>query len=305
MSNEVSPRAALARDYTADETAIVQRILPLARASEDEARRIDKTARSLVEAVRANRRVAGGVDALLHEYDLSSEEGVVLMCLAEALLRIPDAATADDLIKEKIGAGDWSRHLGKSESLFVNASTWGLLLTGHVVRLDDASPERLDGYLKRIVARSGEPVIRQAVTHAVRIIGRQFVLGRTIEEALDLAAKSETKGYRHSYDMLGESARTTPDAMKYLASYAHAVAAVSGAATGAKSVFEAPSVSVKLSALHPRYEFVKRERVFAELYPRILQLAQAAKTGKIGLTIDAEEADRLELSLDLLERLAS
>ncbi len=305
MTNEASPRAALARDYLADETAMVQRILPFARATDDEARRIEKTARSLVEAVRANRRVAGGVDALLHEYDLSSEEGVVLMCLAEALLRVPDTATADDLIREKIGAGDWSRHLGKSESLFVNASTWGLLLTGRVVRLDDASPERLDGYLKRLVARSGEPVIRQAVVHAVRVIGRQFVLGRTIEEALDLAAKNEPKGYRHSFDMLGESARTTPDALKYLASYTHAIEAVGLAAKNAKSVFEAPSISVKLSALHPRYEALKRERVFGELYPRIIELAQAAKAGNIGLTIDAEEADRLEISLDLFDRLAA
>jgi RHH-type proline utilization regulon transcriptional repressor/proline dehydrogenase/delta 1-pyrroline-5-carboxylate dehydrogenase len=297
-------RAALARDYLADERTVLARIIPLARSGPEDARRTERTARALVEAVRANRRVAGGVDALLHEYDLSSEEGVVLMCLAEALLRVPDTATADDLIREKIGSGDWARHLGKSESLFVNASTWGLMLTGHVVRLEDAAPDRLDGYLKRLVARSGEPVIRQAVTHAVRVIGRQFVLGRTIEEALDLGQKARPQGYRHSFDMLGEAARTTPDALKYLASYSHAVAAVGEAAKGVASPLEADSVSVKLSALHPRYEFVKRARVMDELYPRLFSLAVAAKAGGIGLTIDAEEAERLELSLDIFERLA-
>jgi RHH-type proline utilization regulon transcriptional repressor/proline dehydrogenase/delta 1-pyrroline-5-carboxylate dehydrogenase len=299
-----SPRD-LASDYFADEAETARRAIALARSSPEEARRIERAARGLVEAVRASRRTAGGVDALLHEYDLSSEEGVVLMCLAEALLRVPDAATADNLIKDKIGAGDWAKHLGKSESLFVNASTWGLLLTGRVVRLEDASPERLDGYLKRLFARSGEPVIRQAVTQAVRIIGKQFVLGRTIEEALDIAERARPKGYRHSFDMLGESARTTPDALRYLASYAHAIEAVSASVGEGAAVFDAPSVSVKLSALHPRYEFVKRERMLGELLPRLFTLGAAAKAGGVGLTLDAEETERLELSLDLFELLAA
>ncbi len=226
------------------------------------------------------------------------------MCLAEALLRIPDAETRDDLIKEKIGTADWERHLGKSDSFFVNASTWGLLLTGKVVRLDETKGETPAGFLKRLIQRSGEPVIRQAVTQAVRIIGRQFVLGETIEEALDMSRKPDNATYRHSYDMLGEAARTAADANTYFESYKQAIAAVSKAAVG-KTVFAAPSISVKLSALHPRYEYLKRARLNAEMLPRLIELAQAAKSGGIGLTIDAEEADRLDLSLDILESVAA
>ena len=297
-------RAAISQNYLADETAILGEIIPKARLTQPEARQVDRIARSLVKGVRAGRRNAGGVDALLQEYDLSSEEGVVLMCLAEALLRIPDIETRDELIKEKIGSADWRRHLGHSDSLFVNASTWGLLLTGRVVRFDPEKTGGLDGFLKRLVARSGEGVIRRAVTHAVKIIGRQFVLGETIGEALDTALHGEAAAFRYSYDMLGEAARTAEDAAAYLHAYRDAARAV-GERNQAASVFAAPSISVKLSALHPRYEYVKRERVLSELVPNLLALAGAAKSFGIGLTIDAEEADRLDLSLDIFEMLAT
>ena len=167
-------------------------------------------AEQLVHAVRAERVAAGGVDAFLREYDLSSHEGVVLMCLAEALLRIPDAETADKLIEDRLRQGDWEEHLGASASLFVNASTWGLMLTGRILRLDSGALDDLSGYMRRLVARAGEPVIREALRQAMRILGRQFVMGRTIDEALERARSAEHRAYRHSYDMLGEAALTAP-----------------------------------------------------------------------------------------------
>ena len=297
-------RTAISAAYLRDEAAALEDIIPKARLGAAEERQVERRARGLVEGVRAARRSAGGVDALLHEYDLSSEEGIVLMCLAEALLRIPDTETRDELIREKIGSANWQSHLGHSDSLFVNASTWGLLLTGRVVRFDPHKADGIDGFLKKLVARSGEGVIRKAVTHAVRIIGRQFVLGETIKEALDSADRDENAAYRYSFDMLGEAARTAEDAKTYLDAYLNAVREV-GQRNHASCVFEAHSISVKLSALHPRYEYVKRERIFAELVPSVLELAVAAKSFGIGLTIDAEEADRLDLSLDIFERLAT
>jgi RHH-type proline utilization regulon transcriptional repressor/proline dehydrogenase/delta 1-pyrroline-5-carboxylate dehydrogenase len=245
----------------------------------------------------------GGIDAFLHEYALSSPEGVALMCLAEALLRIPDSDTIDRLIRDKLAAADWQSHLGHSGSVFVNASTWALMLTGRMLR-DDHSPNDFGHALHRFVARSGEPVVRQAVLAAMRILGRQFVMGRTIDEALDRARATERQGYRHSYDMLGEAAKTAHDAERYHTAYAHAIAAIGGAA-GGRSVEAAPGISVKLSALHPRYEMAQRERAMRELLPRLTDLAEHARNAGIGLTIDAEESDRLELSLDLIEALAA
>jgi RHH-type proline utilization regulon transcriptional repressor/proline dehydrogenase/delta 1-pyrroline-5-carboxylate dehydrogenase len=297
-------REAIAAATFADEAAAVEALIPLARLSADEARRTDALARRLVQAARAGRDQHGGVDAFMAEYALSTEEGVALMCLAEALLRIPDADTADRFIADKIGAAHWERHLGASSSLFVNASTWGLMLTGKLVQLGRAEEPKLGGVLKRLVARAGEPVVRQAMKSAMRVMGKQFVLGRTIEEALSLAKAEEARGARFSYDMLGEAAMTAADAARYLEAYRHAVRQVSAAARGG-DVFAQPSVSVKLSALHPRYEPRQAARVFAELLPRVLALAEAAKSGGIGLTIDAEEAERLDLSLDLFARLAA
>jgi RHH-type proline utilization regulon transcriptional repressor/proline dehydrogenase/delta 1-pyrroline-5-carboxylate dehydrogenase len=295
-------RTAIRAANRRDETAADALILAAAKLPAAANRRIAATAHRLVARVREQRLDRGGIDAFLHEYALSSPEGVALMCLAEALLRIPDAETVDLLIRDKIAAADWQSHLGHSGSVFVNASTWALMLTGRVLR-DDPAAGDLGHVLHRLVARSGEPVVRQAVRAAMRILGRQFVMGRTIDEALDRARDAEHHGYRHSFDMLGEAARTAADAERYHRAYAQAIAAIGKAAAG-RRVEAAPGISVKLSALHPRYELAQRERVMRELLPRLADLAAQARAAGIGLTIDAEEADRLELSLDLIEALA-
>ena len=242
----------------------------------------------------------GGVEGLIHEYALSSQEGVALMCLAEALLRIPDDATRDALIRDKIGGGDWQAHLGRSPSLFVNAATWGLLLTGKLAATH--SEGGLSAALTRLIARGGEPLIRHGVNLAMRLMGEQFVSGQTIEEALAHARPLEAKGFRYSYDMLGEAAVTAGQAARYFTDYEQAIRAI-GRASAGRGVHEGPGISVKLSALHPRYARAQIERIQAELYPRLKALAVLAHSCDIGLNIDAEEADRLEISLDLLERL--
>ena len=294
-------RQALRLAYREEEERAVARILATAALPAELADRIGRRASRFVAEARQRRHGKGGLDALLHEYALSSPEGVALMCLAEALLRIPDGATVDRLIRDKLAPADWASHLGHSGSLLVNASTWALMLTGRLVREGDAQGD-LAHALHRLLARSGEPLIRQAVTAAIRVLARQFVMGRTIGEALERARPGESLGYRHSYDMLGEAARDADDAERYFAAYDDAIAAI-GAAAGHQEVAGAPSISVKLSALHPRYEENQRERVMAELTPRLRALACRAKAAGIGLTIDAEEANRLELSLDLVERL--
>ena len=299
---ETRLRAAIGEANRRHEDAADALILATAKLPPAADRRIQATAHRLVAAVRDKGPAHGGIDAFLHEYALSSPEGVALMCLAEALLRIPDSETIDRLIRDKIAAADWQSHLGHSSSVFVNASTWALMLTGRILR-DEPGPNDFAHILHRFVARSGEPVVRQAVLAAMRILGRQFVMGRTIGEALDRAAASERDGYRHSYDMLGEAAKTAADAQRYHAAYSQAIAAI-GKAAGGKPTEEAPGISVKLSALHPRYEMAQRERVMRELLPRLADLAEQAKAAGIGLTIDAEETDRLELSLDLIDALA-
>ncbi len=287
----------------ADETRVVEELLEAASLPAEALDRIAERARALVRRVREERIGQGGLDAFLHEYGLSTQEGVVLMCLAEALLRIPDADTADALIRDKIGGADWEKHVGSSESLFVNASTWALMLTGRLVRFDRDGGRDLGALLKRLIGRSGEPVIRQAMVQAMRILGRQFVMGRTIEEALERARGAEKTGYRHSYDMLGEAARTMPDADRYRRSYESAIEAI-GRAAGGRGPIEAPGISIKLSALHPRHEFAQARRVGDELVPRLIALAERARAVGIGFTIDAEEADRLDLSLEVIERVA-
>ncbi len=297
-------RRRLRAAYREDETAAVERILAAAELPSATLDRIAERARDLVHKVRQSRLGQGGLDAFLHEYELSSREGVVLMCLAEALLRIPDAETANLLIKDKLADADWRRHLGSSESLFVNASTWALMLTGRVIRMEQQG-EDLAGVLRRLVARSGEPVIRQAVTQAMRILGRQFVMGRTIEEALDRARAQEKRGYiAIPTTCWARSARTARDAERYDRAYRAAIAAIGGASAG-RGPIEGPGISVKLSALHPRYEFAQRHRVMAELVPRLAALARLAKAADIGFTIDAEEADRLDLSLDVIEAVSA
>src|SRR5258708_18393734 len=302
MPPETRLRAAIEVANRRDEEAADALILAGAKLSPAANRRIAATAQRLVAAVREKGPAHGGIDAFLHEYALSSPEGVALMCLAEALLRIPDADTIDRLIRDKIATADWQSHLGHSSSVFVSASTWALMLTGRMMR-DEPGPNDLAHIFHRFVARSGEPVVRQAVLTAMRILGRQFVMGRTIGEALDPAPGSEPDCYRHSYDMLGEAAKTAADATRYHAAYSQAIAAI-GKAAGGKPVEAAPGISVKLSALHPRYEMAQRERVMRELLPRLADLAVLARQAGIGLTVDAEEADRLELSLDLIQALA-
>ncbi len=259
-------------------------------------------ARELIVAVRRQRQGASGVDNLMHEFSLSSHEGIALMCLAEALLRIPDTATMDRLIRDKIGQGDWRAHLGHSHSLFVNAATWGLLITGKLVATH--SEGALGGHLGRLIARGGEPLIRRGVEFAMGLLGQQFVMGQTIAAALARSEENVARGYTHSFDMLGEAATTDADAERYCGAYAAAIRAI-GAASGGLGVVHGPGISIKLSALHPRYRRAQRQRVLDELYPRLLALTRLARDADIGVNIDAEEAERLELSLDLVEKLVA
>ena len=292
-------RNAITAAWRQPEIACVPPLLDQASLPPPQTARARALATRLVKALRA-KTPAGGVEGLIHEYALSSQEGVALMCLAEALLRIPDDETRDALIRDKIGGGDWRAHLGHSPSLFVNAATWGLLLTG---RLTATSSERnLSAALTRLIARGGEPLIRTGVNLAMRLMGEQFVAGQTIDEALSNGRPLEEQGFRHSYDMLGEAAVTAAQAEQYLQAYRRAIDAI-GRAARRRGIYEGPGISIKLSALHPRYSRAQRERVQAELYPRLKELAVQARHYDIGLNIDAEEADRLEISLDLLERL--
>lgn len=286
--------------YRIDEEEAMNYILPEAEISLAARSRAWERARKMVIRIRKENTENNGIDALLNEYSLSTEEGVVLMCLAEALLRVPDKQTQDKLIQDKIGQGAWSRHIGGSESLFVNASSWGLLLTGSVVKYSGDSTKHQYGLLKRAVGRFGEPVIRKAMRIAMKIMGQQFVMGETIEDATDRAQKKETKGYVYSYDMLGEGARNMEDADKYYKSYEEAIHVIGDRAKG-KGPRTSPGISVKLSAIHPRYEFVNRERVLKEIVPKLKALTLLAKKYDIGLTVDAEESERLDISLDIIE----
>jgi RHH-type proline utilization regulon transcriptional repressor/proline dehydrogenase/delta 1-pyrroline-5-carboxylate dehydrogenase len=294
-------RAAIDAHYRADEGECVRALLAGLALAPEAAARIQATARRLVESVRA--RSKGGLDAFLHEYGLSTQEGVMLMCIAEALLRIPDHDTQQALIRDKMSAANWDAHLGHSDSLFVNASTWALMLTGRIVALRGVEGQSPGALLRRLVARIGEPMIREAVNQAMRIMGRQFVMGRTMDEALERARAFEQRGYRHSYDMLGEAARTMADADRYFDAYRGAIAAIGQVSRG-RGVIVGPGISIKLSALHPRYELVQARRVIDELVPRMQALARAAAALDIGLNIDAEEAARLDPSLDVIEALS-
>ncbi|MEW9571939.1 bifunctional proline dehydrogenase/L-glutamate gamma-semialdehyde dehydrogenase PutA [Rhodanobacter sp. Si-c] len=292
-------RARITAAWLRDETEAVNDLLAQATLPPAEREQVIDLAAGLVTRVRARAKDQSAVESFMRQYDLSSEEGVLLMCVAEALLRIPDKATADKLIRDKLGDADWKKHLGQSESLFVNASTWGLMLTGHLVNLAEETRRDFTGALKRLAGRAGEPAIRLAVRQAMRIMGHQFVMGQTIDEALDRCAKKEYAVYRYSYDMLGESALTAETAERYQEDYRRAIARI-----GARGPFanhtDAPSISVKLSALHPRYEVAKREIARRDLTAKLLELSQLAMKQGIALSVDAEEADRLELSLDII-----
>ncbi|WP_245559027.1 bifunctional proline dehydrogenase/L-glutamate gamma-semialdehyde dehydrogenase PutA [Arenimonas oryziterrae] len=296
----VSPlRQRITDAYLRDETEHLAELLEQARLPDADQAAVQATAVALVQRTRVRASDPAMVEAFMREYDLSSEEGVLLMCVAEALLRIPDQATADKLIRDKLGDADWDSHVGQSSSVLVNASTWGLMLTGRVVNLAGDIQRDVFGSFKRLIGRMGEPAIRLAVRQAMRIMGHQFVMGRTIGEALERSRKGDNAHYRYSFDMLGEGAFTAKDAARYLEAYRQAIKAI-GSGGPYPDVFAAPSISVKLSALHPRYELAKRARVQAELTPRVLELAQLAKAQGIGFTIDAEESERLELSLDVI-----
>ncbi len=292
-------RTALRRAYRPDESLVVVERVHQARLTAGQLGEAQAISRALVKAVRGHK--AAGLDAFLQAYDLGSDEGVALMCLAEALLRIPDAATADDLIADKLSGPDWADKLGDSRSTFVNAATFSLLLTGKV--LDEAN-DKSDGWraaLGRAVGRLGEPVIRTAVGQGMKILGRQFVYGRTIDEALKRAAPEQGKGHSHSFDMLGEAAKTHADAARYARAYGDALDTIAASARGEVRV--APGISVKLSALYPRYEWSHAADAKLAILPVVRALAMKAAAAQVHLTIDAEEADRLELSLDIIEEL--
>jgi RHH-type proline utilization regulon transcriptional repressor/proline dehydrogenase/delta 1-pyrroline-5-carboxylate dehydrogenase len=299
--NHEDLRRAIAAATRADERSALRALLDEARLAGPQWQAAQDAARALIEELRQRRSRAGGVDALMREFSLSGAEGVALMCLAEALLRIPDAATADALIRDKVSRGDWRSHLGRSQSLFVNAAAWGLMITGKLVATH--SDEGLGHSLTQLIARGGEPLIRKGVDLAMRLLGQQFVTGQTIDEALANSRERRRQGYRYTFDMLGEAALTAADADAYFAAYRQAIAAI-GATGGGQRPEAGPGISVKLSALHPRYCRAQRERVMNELLPRLRELCLLARDQDLGLAIDAEESERLELSLDIAEQLA-
>ncbi|MCA8880616.1 MAG: bifunctional proline dehydrogenase/L-glutamate gamma-semialdehyde dehydrogenase PutA [Rhodobacteraceae bacterium] len=290
-------RTAIRARYGADEATVLHDLAGRIGLSPEARAKITATGADFVERVRRETSPSM-MESFLAEYGLSTAEGVGLMCLAEALLRVPDAETIDELIHDKIEASNWGAHLGRSASPLVNASTWALMLTGKV--LDD-DPKRPAWAVRGLIRRMGEPVVRTAVGQAMKLLGRQFVLGETIDEAMKTAREREAQGYTYSYDMLGEAARTEADALRYTAAYSAAIDAIARKARG--DVRTSPGISVKLSALHPRYEYTHRDAVMEELVPRALGLARQAAKAKIGFNIDAEEQDRLDLSLDIIEAL--
>ncbi|MDD1795762.1 bifunctional proline dehydrogenase/L-glutamate gamma-semialdehyde dehydrogenase PutA [Enterovibrio sp. ZSDZ42] len=293
--------ASISSHYCVDESELLESLIPLATPSAQERDEAQSRAAELIERVRADKKAVQMIDALLLEYSLDTREGILLMCLAEALMRVPDAKTADALIRDKLGVADWKAHLKGSDSLFVNASTWGLMLTGKVVNLDEREESTPSKVINRLVNKMSEPVIRQAMHQAMKVMGHQFVLGRDINEALGNGKPQRQKGFTYSFDMLGEAALTTQDAQKYFNDYMQAIETVSQHLTVGGA--PAPSVSIKLSALHPRYEVANEERVLSELFDTVLGLLKRARALKVAITIDAEEADRLELSLKLFEKL--
>ncbi|AGA33011.1 Proline dehydrogenase (Proline oxidase) / Delta-1-pyrroline-5-carboxylate dehydrogenase [Thioalkalivibrio nitratireducens DSM 14787] len=288
----------------AAEGPLVRQLSALARVDASARERVRTEAVALVRAVREHTSGGSGIEALIREYDLSSREGVVLMCLAEALLRVPDPATADRLIGDRIRAGHWETHLGHSDSLFVNASTWALILGARVAQAREPDTRDEAGILYGLVQRTGEPLLRQAVRRAMRVLGQQFVAGETLGDAWEHGQAERDRGFRHSYDMLGEAALTAADAERYFDAYASAIRFL-GAHSGSGDVEQAPGISVKLSALHPRYVFAQRRRALPALVERLGTLAADARAAGVGLCVDAEEADRLDLSLDLIEAVSS
>jgi len=299
--NPEGNRALINDAYRINELQMVTELIEKAALTDEQIIAVRDLAAKLVEQVRSERRKTTGIDSFLTQYSLSSEEGIALMCLAEALLRVPDNATIDSLIKDKLSTADWSSHRGQSDSFFVNATTWALMLTGKVL-----SPEKADSMLSKALLKllnrgGGEGVVRKAVDKAMRIMSKQFVMGRTIDEALQRAKKKEAIGYRYSYDMLGEAALTRVDAERYFNAYLDAIHSIGQKADKNANVYQRPGISIKLSALYPRYSEAQRTQVMDNLPPKLLALTQLAKKYDIGLTIDAEESERLDISLDVIE----
>jgi RHH-type proline utilization regulon transcriptional repressor/proline dehydrogenase/delta 1-pyrroline-5-carboxylate dehydrogenase len=289
------PIPPFAAPYAEDDVVIARRLFAHARPDPHAEGRIQERGRAFIAAIRAESGRLGGIDDMLREYSLSTKEGLALMVLAEALLRVPDSATADRLIEDKLGQGDFAHHEARSHALLVNASAWALGISARIIQPNE-TPE---GIVAQLTKRLGAPAIRTAVRQAMRVLGNHFVLGQTIEEALDRARSGAGRLYRYSFDMLGEGARTAGDAERYFTSYAASIEAI-GRAAGNEPLPERPGISVKLSALHPRYEAVSRERVRRELVPLLIELARKAKSYDLNFTVDAEEADRLELSLEVI-----
>jgi len=290
--------------YHMDESTCVKNLIDYGEIKEEQYKKSREKACEFIEEIRKERKKSAGIDSFLTEYSLSSEEGIALMCLAEAYLRVPDNQTIDSLIKDKLARGNWQSHQGKSHSFFVNATTWALMLTGKILAPEQAE-NRLIKALMKLVNRSSEGVIRHAVEKAMRIMSKQFVMGRNIKEAVSRARDKEKKGYLYSYDMLGEAALTAEDAARYFAAYTNALHEIGKSSNEKNHLYRKPGISVKLSALHPRYFESQHERVLVELTPRLLQLAQLAKQYKVSLTVDAEECERLDLSLDIMKQVFS
>ena len=286
--------------YLIDESHYVNTLLEQLSIAAHSRAEIDELAQSFV--IQLRQTPPQGIEAFLNEFDLSTQEGIVLMCLAEALLRIPDEATVDRLIQDKLGHADWRQHLGHSSSLFVNATTWGLMLTGAVVNRETLNHDSASALLNRLLARSGEPIIRLAIKQAMKIIGRQFVIAETIDGAV-ACSQSNAAGYLHSFDMLGEAALTQNDAERYYRAYMQAIEIVGQQRAGERSTYMRSGVSIKLSALHPRYELIRKAELIEELIPKLRTLVHAARDHDINLTIDAEESERLSLSLEIFEQL--
>lgn len=289
----------LSAHYIVDENALIGEFIDLLQTGEKDFKRVAEATAELVREVRAMDSASDSIDELLQQYSLGTQEGLMLMCLAEALLRIPDSATTDALIEDRLSVGEWEKYAGQSDSWFVNASTWGLLTTGRVHRLDRPREGQPAGFINRMVNRMGEPVIRQAMRQAMKVMGRQFVLGRDIDEALKRSTPLFDKGYTYSYDMLGEAALTRDDAERYFKAYASAIRSVGRTRAALADKTPAPSISIKLSALHPRYEFGRRDQVLEELVAAVGELVALARQQDVAITIDAEEVDRLEISLEV------
>src|SRR5438477_11281794 len=290
-----SPLPPFSAAYAPEDRALATRLLPNARLGAEREACINRTAARLIEAIRANEDPLGGVEDMMREFALSTKEGLALMVLAEALLRVPDARTADQFIEDKLGQGDFVHHETKSSAFLVNASAWALGMSARVIQ----PGETPQGTIGRLAKRLGAPAVRAATRQAMRLMGSHFVLGETIEAALARAQPRSARAPRYSFDMLGEGARTAADAERYFNSYQRAIDAI-GRSVDDRPLPDRPGISVKLSALHPRFEAVSRSRVMVELVPRLIQLARRAKSYDLNFTVDAEEADRLELSLDVI-----